>query len=59
MTLKKKAFENIWEKGENAGNQHFLLYPFQSKFKFMSHFYFFICKCFLIDPDQNLFIWQS
>ena len=24
---KKKAFENIVGKGENAGNQHFLLFP--------------------------------
>ena len=27
MTLKKKAFENIVGKGENAGNQHFLPFP--------------------------------
>ena len=27
MTLKKKALENTGEKGENAGNQHFLLFP--------------------------------
>ena len=26
-TLKKKAFENIAGKVENAGNQHFLLFP--------------------------------
>ena len=26
-TLDKKAFENIVGKGENAGNQHFLLFP--------------------------------
>ena len=26
-TLKKKPFENIARKGENAGNQHFLLFP--------------------------------
>ena len=25
-TLKKKVFENILEKGEHAGNQHFLLF---------------------------------
>ena len=36
MTLKKKAFENIFGKGENAGNQHFLLFqkcfvPFQEQ----------------------------
>ena len=27
MTLNDKAFENIVGKGENAGNQHFLLFP--------------------------------
>ena len=27
MTLRKKAFENILVKGENAGNQHFLFFP--------------------------------
>ena len=27
MTLKKKALENSVEKGENAGNQHFVLFP--------------------------------
>ena len=27
MTLKKKALENIVGKGENAGSQHFLLFP--------------------------------
>ena len=26
-TLKKKPFENDVGKGENAGNQHFLLFP--------------------------------
>ena len=26
-TLRKEAFENILEKGENAGHQHFLLFP--------------------------------
>ena len=26
-TLKKKPFESIEGKGENAGNQHFLLFP--------------------------------
>ena len=26
-TLYKKSFENIVGKGENAGNQHFLLFP--------------------------------
>ena len=36
MTLKKKAFENIVRKGENAGNQHFILFP----------------QCFLPFPNQ-------
>ena len=27
MTCKKKAFENTVGKGENAGDQHFLLFP--------------------------------
>ena len=27
MTLSKKPFENIEGKGENAGDQHFLLFP--------------------------------
>ena len=27
MTLKKKPVENIMGKGENAGNQNFLLFP--------------------------------
>ena len=26
-TLREQTFENIMEKGENAGNQHFLLFP--------------------------------
>ena len=49
MTLYKKPFENIVGKGENAGNQHFLLFPpcffcsSQNKFQF----HFVVCKCFL------------
>ena len=35
-TLRKKPFENIVGKGENAGNQHFLLLP----------------QCFLPSPKQ-------
>ena len=27
MTQRKKSFENIVGKAENAGNQHFLLFP--------------------------------
>ena len=36
MTLKKKPFQNTVEKGENADNQHFLLFP----------------QCFLPSPKQ-------
>ena len=36
MTLRKKPFENIVGKGENAGNQDFLLFP----------------QCFLLIPKQ-------
>ena len=36
-TLKKKAFENILGKGENAGHQHFLLFP----------------QCFSTFPSKN------
>ena len=38
-TLRKRPFENILGKGENAGNQHFLLFP----------------KCFLPFPIQIKF----
>ena len=27
MNLSKNSLENMWVKGENAGNQHFLPYP--------------------------------
>ena len=36
MTLCKKSFENIVRKGENAANQHFLLFP----------------QCFVFFPKQ-------
>ena len=36
MPKRKESFENIVEKGENAGNQHFLLFP----------------QCFLTDDGQ-------
>ena len=38
MTPKKKPLENIGGKGENAGNQHFLLFP----------------QCFLDQPTFDL-----
>ena len=52
-TLKKQAFENIVEKGENAGNQHFLLFP-QSFLpvpkRILSYIFFVVCKCFQFRP---------
>ena len=55
-TFRKNPFENIvGKKGENAGNQHFLLFPqcfltFKSKFQFFSYIYFVVCKCFEFGP---------
>ena len=45
MTLYKKSFENIVGKGENAGNQHFLLFsqcflPFQKHSSIVEFFFF-------------------
>ena len=50
-TLKKKAFENIVGKEENAGNQHFLLFPqcflhVQKQILIFGHIYFVVCKRF-------------
>ena len=40
-TITKQAFENIVGKGENAGNQHFLLFPTKfstvSKLRYLSY----------------------
>ena len=61
-TMKKKAFEIIMGKGENAGNQGFLLFPMSStlpktNFQFFSHIYFAVCKCFQFGEVQNFIIW--
>ena len=57
MTRKKKPFENIVRKGENAGNQHFLIFPQcffatnpKKKFCFKLHLF---CRL------QVLSIWTS
>ena len=55
-TLKHKAFENIAGKGENAGNQHFLLFlqcfiPVPNQISIF-HLYLFCCL-------QILSIWTS
>ena len=50
--LKERSFENIVRIGENAGKQHFHLFPQcflpfpKTSFIFISHIYFSICKCF-------------
>ena len=64
MTLRKKAFENIVGKGENAGHQHFLLfpqcfffffYPFQKrKFFFSIKFNFSSANSFNLDQSKKL-----
>ena len=54
-TLRKEAFENILGKGENAGHQHFLLFPkcFPSSQKQISIF-----KSHLVCPLQKLSVWN-
>ena len=51
-TLKKKPFENIVGRGEDAGDQHFLLFPqcFQpyQRQKSSKYLYFVVCKCFFL-----------
>ena len=62
MTLKKITFENIVGKEENAGNQHFLLfpqcfYPSQKEFLFLRCIYCFIllsANAFNLDWSKNL-----
>ena len=52
-TLYKRPFEKIVGKGENADNQHFLLFPqcFQLfPFLSLSYIYFVVCKCFQYEP---------
>ena len=49
LTLKEKAFENIVGKGENAGSQHFLLFPqcflpFPKQILIFTQIHFVVCK---------------
>ena len=49
--LRMKAFKNIVDKGENAGNQHIsfshnFFSPSRIKFLILNHIYFVFCKCF-------------
>ena len=57
MTLKKKSFENILGKGENAGNQHFLL--FMQCFLPIPKRIFRFFKIHLFCRLQMLSIWTS
>ena len=62
-TLRKRPFENIVGKEENAGNQYFLLFPrcflpFLTKFQFFTNIYFVICKFFQFWPVCNFVIWS-
>ena len=50
-----KPFENIVVKGENAGNQDFLLLPqfflpILKQIEFFSHIYFVVRRCFQFGP---------
>ena len=55
MTLKKKPFEDIVGQGENAGNQHFLIF-LQFFLRIPKRIYVFslhfvvVCKCFEFEP---------
>ena len=60
----KKPVENIMGKGDNAGNQHCLLFPqcfihFLDKFSFffLNYIYFAVCKCFQFGHVQNFVDW--
>ena len=59
-TLKKKSFENIVGKGENAGYQHFLLFPqcflpFPQQILIFGHIYFVVCKFLQFGPCSPIF----
>ena len=62
LTLSEKSFENIVGKGENAVNQHFLLfpqcfYPVQNKFQFWGCIQYVTCKCFQFGLVKNFVVW--
>ena len=53
MTLKMKAFKNIKGKGENAGYEHFLLFP-QCFYPSKDNFNFLVALTFLSANAVNL-----
>ena len=52
---RKKSFEDFVGKGENAGNQHFVLIPrflpFPKQISIFGLLHFIFCKCFQCGPD--------
>ena len=55
----KNPFKNIVGKGENAGNQHFLLfhnvfYPSQKEFLLLSYIFLLSANAFSLDQSKNL-----
>ena len=58
--FRKKPYENILRKEENAGNHHFLLLP-QRYLSDGRHVYvlitFVVYKCFHFGQDKNIVIW--
>ena len=62
MTLKKKALEVTVGKGENAGIQHFLLFPqcfllYQRENSHFSNLHFVVCNCFQFGHIQTFVVW--
>ena len=57
--LRRKSFENIVGKGENAGNQHFLLFPAVFSSIPKTNFIFFVvfvlssANAFSLDKSKN------
>ena len=62
---KKKAFKNFVGKGENASNQHFLLFPeciltYQKQYQFLRFIDFVVCTSILsvlLSPKYIIFVW--
>ena len=53
----KRPSEKIVGKGENAGNQHFLLFLQGFILYAFSQIEFLVCKCFQIGQIQNVVVW--
>ena len=62
MTLKEKLFQDIVERGENAGDQYFLLshnvfYHIKDVNHHLSYIYYVIRKCFQFGQVHNVVVW--